>query len=59
MVLLLSDDWEINPEIKILNKSIKTVLIQGKFIESHNEVKPSVDTVQQVNALLSFQYLYN
>lgn len=31
MVLLLIDDWEINPGIKILNKSMKTVLNHDKI----------------------------
>lgn len=43
MVLFLIDDREINPELKILNKNMETVLLHDKLIESHNEVKLSVD----------------
>lgn len=43
MVLFPIDDREINPEVKTLNKNMDTVLHHDKPIESHTEVKLSMD----------------
>lgn len=42
MVLLLIDEWEIKPEMKIHSKRMTTVLINDKNIESRSKVKQLV-----------------
>lgn len=43
MVQFVTDGREINPQLKIPNKNTETVLLHDTPIESHNDVKLSVD----------------